>query len=336
MNISPAGILPSSPPTLPDFYQVVEEEFSAVDRLIREQTTSDVELVEVIGRHITSAGGKRLRPLLVLLTHGACGKRPDANSIMLAAVIELLHTATLLHDDVVDHAHLRRGTKTVNAIWDNASSVLVGDFLYSRAFQLMVRLGNTEVTRIISDTTNLIAEGEVMQLSTAHCLELSEARYMEIIHRKTAALFRASSHTAAVAAGASAGQQQAMHEYGTQLGLAFQLTDDALDYSGEAEQTGKAPGNDLAEGKVTLPLIHALAEDAGGLVAKVRAAMDAGNNDCLEEVRSKVCSGSSLGYTLARAEKHAGCARQSLLQLPAGKYRDALDALVQFSTMRSR
>ena len=241
------------------FYQVVADDFAAVDGIIRKQLTSRVPLVEKIGDYITSAGGKRLRPLLVLLSGSALGHQGDQLRL-LAAIIEFLHTSTLLHDDVVDMSGMRRGRSTANALWGNAPSVLVGDFLYARSFEMMVELGSMPVMRIISQATRVIAEGEVLQLSKVRDASTTEAIYMEVIRGKTAMLFEASSHSAATLAGATAEQCEALRTFGDQLGIAFQLVDDLLDYQGDAETLGKNVGDDLAEGKPTLPLIYTMRE----------------------------------------------------------------------------
>ncbi|MDP6971728.1 MAG: polyprenyl synthetase family protein, partial [Pseudomonadales bacterium] len=246
------------PATLASVLDLVAEDFDAVNHLIPRQLTSDVDMVEEIGRYIVDSGGKRLRPLLVLLGARCCGYEGKDHRT-LAAIIEFLHTATLLHDDVVDTSTLRRGRATANALWGNAPSVLVGDFLYSRAFQLMVELADMNIMTILSDATNTIAEGEVLQLSRVGDSSLDEADYMEVIRCKTAMLFQAASHTAAVLASDDAAEISSLREFGVQFGLAYQLVDDWLDYAGDTATMGKNVGDDLVEGKLTLPLIHALA-----------------------------------------------------------------------------
>ncbi|KZZ81617.1 octaprenyl diphosphate synthase, partial [Oleiphilus sp. HI0133] len=244
---------------LTDIYKSVESEFDAVNSLIIEQLSSRVPLVEKIAQYIVESGGKRMRPLVTLLTAKALGKS-DQDTIKLASIIEFLHTATLLHDDVVDTSDLRRGKATANANWGNAPSVLVGDFLYSRAFQMMVEIGNMGVMSVLANATNVIAEGEVFQLMNAKNPDISEEQYFDVIEYKTAMLFVAASHGAAKLGSASDTQQQAAKDFGLQLGLAFQLVDDILDYSGDIKQMGKNTGDDLAEGKTTLPLIFAMRE----------------------------------------------------------------------------
>lgn len=324
-----------SPRPVPDlpFYDAVLDDFAAVNAFIPRQLTSDVNLVEEIGTYIVESGGKRLRPLLVLLGANCCGAGDDRR-IALAAIIEFLHTATLLHDDVVDHSGLRRGRVTANAVWGNAPSVLVGDFLYSRAFQLMVELGDLGVMRILADATNVIAEGEVMQLSGIGRLDLDEARYMDTIRCKTAMLFQAASHTAAVLVGADRRRQEALRDYGLELGLAFQLVDDALDYAGDTDRLGKNVGDDLAEGKLTLPLIHALREGDAAAAGTVREAVEARRADAFAAVRNAVRRSGSIDYTLARADGCIGRARRCLELLPDNRFRDALSALADFAVAR--
>ncbi|MEP1584919.1 MAG: polyprenyl synthetase family protein, partial [Marinobacter sp.] len=239
-------------------YDTVADDFSRVNDLIIKRLSSDVPLVEKIAQYIIESGGKRLRPLLALLSSRALGYERD-DHLKLAAVIEFLHTATLLHDDVVDTSDMRRGRSTANARWGNAPSVLVGDFLYARAFEMMVELQNLKIMDVLSHATAVIAEGEVLQLMNVKNADVSEDKYMEVIHNKTAMLFEAASHTGALLAGAEEDQEQAMSAYGKHLGLAFQLVDDVLDYRGDAEAMGKNVGDDLAEGKPTLPLIYAMA-----------------------------------------------------------------------------
>ncbi|MGO4776011.1 polyprenyl synthetase family protein, partial [Lysobacter sp. 2RAB21] len=243
---------------LANIQSLARDDMAAVDALIRRRLASDVVLINQVAEYIVGAGGKRLRPMLLLLAAGALSHRgPDAHQ--LAAVVEFIHTATLLHDDVVDESDLRRGRRTANAVWGNAASVLVGDFLYSRSFQLMVELDRLEVMKILADTTNQIAEGEVLQLLHVRNPDTDEAAYLRVIERKTAVLFAAATRLGAVLAGADAQVQQRLHDYGLALGYAFQIADDVLDYASDAQTLGKNLGDDLAEGKATLPLIHAIA-----------------------------------------------------------------------------
>jgi octaprenyl-diphosphate synthase len=315
------------------FYDPVLDEFAGLNALIPRRLSSDVGLVEEIGTYIVEAGGKRLRPLVVLLTATACGARGD-DRLQLAAVIEFLHTATLLHDDVVDHSALRRGRRTANDLWGNAPSVLVGDFLYSRAFQMMVELGDVSIMRVLSDATNVIAEGEVMQLAAVGRLTMDEPSYMEVIRCKTAMLFEAATHTAALLAGADAARIEAMAAYGRELGLCFQLVDDALDYTGDTERLGKNVGDDLAEGKMTLPLIRTLAVGSPQQQAVVRSAVEARDGSRFEEVHAAVQGSGAIEYTRARAEARAAAARCRVEDLPAGPHRDALVDLTRFAVGR--
>jgi len=325
---------PAAPtPAIRGVYALVEEDFAAVNALIPRRLTSDVDLVEQIGRYIIESGGKRLRPLLVLLGARALGYR-GTDHIKLAAIIEFLHTATLLHDDVVDRSDLRRGRATANHLWGNAPSVLVGDFLYSRAFQLMVELDRIDVIAILSDATNLIAEGEVHQLANVGDADITEARYFEVIRAKTAMLFQAASHTAAVLASRDERHIAALRDYGLTLGLAYQLVDDWLDYAGDPAVMGKNAGDDLAEGKVTLPLIHALRHGTAAERQLIRGAIASKSNAALADILVAVKRCGALDRTRTDAEKQAERAIELLTVLPAGRYRDALADLAHFCVSR--
>lgn len=315
------------------FHQVVARDFKAVNSLIIERLESHVELVENIGHYIVEAGGKRLRPLLVLLAARACGYRGNQH-IDLAAVIEFIHTATLLHDDVVDTSDLRRGRLTANARWGNAPSILVGDFLYSRAFQMMVSLGNVEVMRVLADTTNIIAEGEVQQLLNARNPDLSEQDYFTVIDKKTAQLFAAAGEIGALIANSDLTQGSRLRNYGRHLGIAFQLVDDALDYQGNKESLGKNVGDDLAEGKATLPLIHAM-KTAPDRAHIIREALMNGGLEQLEPIVALVHETGALEYTLERAREHADKAAQLLIGLSESAEKQALAELAHFSVNRS-
>ena len=299
------------------FYRAVADDFSAVDGIIKKQLTSRVPLVSKIGDYITSAGGKRLRPLLVLLCGKALGREGD-DLRLLAATIEFLHTATLLHDDVVDMSGMRRGRKTANATWGNAPSVLVGDFLYSRSFEMMVELGSMPVMKILSQATRIIAEGEVLQLSKVRDASTTEETYMEVIRGKTAMLFEASTHSAAALAGATPEQREALRTFGDHLGVAFQLVDDLLDYRGDAETLGKNVGDDLAEGKPTLPLIYTMREGTPEQAALVRTAIQKGGIEDLESIRAAVEASGSLEYTAQLARDFVARAIACLEALPKG------------------
>ncbi len=316
------------------FHNVVATEFEQLNATIVEQLHSDVGLVENIGHYIVDAGGKRLRPLLVLLFSNALGQS-GKQSIELATIIEFIHTATLLHDDVVDISSLRRGRETANAKWGNAPSVLVGDFLYSRAFQMMVAIGNMNIMSILSGTTNVIAEGEVQQLVNAKDPDVDESAYMTVIHKKTAALFEAACETAAVLANSNDEQRDAAKRYGYHLGMAFQMIDDALDYDGDTETLGKNVGDDLAEGKPTLPLIHAMIHGDDSSKQLIRDAILNGRVDQLEEIVAAVKSSGGLHYVREKAFAHVAEAKALLSGLPASPYKAALEDLANFSVARA-
>jgi octaprenyl-diphosphate synthase len=316
------------------FYRAVADDFSAVDEIIKQQLTSRVPLVSTISDYITSSGGKRLRPLLVLLAGKALGHQSD-DLRLLAATIELLHTSTLLHDDVVDMSGMRRGRSTANAKWGNAPSVLVGDFLYSRSFEMMVELGSMPVMKILSHATRIIAEGEVLQLSKVRDASTTEEIYMEVIRGKTAMLFEASAHSAASLTGASDEQCEALRTFGDHLGVAFQLVDDLLDYRGDAETLGKNVGDDLAEGKPTLPLIYTMREGTAEQAALVRQAIQKGGIEDLESIRAAVEDSGALDYTAQLARDYVAKAIDQLEALPASQYRDALVELSEFAVART-
>lgn len=318
-------------------YALVAEDFAAVNRLIPRQLTSDVQLVEEIGEYIVASGGKRLRPLMVLLGSRCCGgdgRSDGTRPIELAVIIEFLHTATLLHDDVVDRSDLRRGRATANATWGNAPSVLVGDFLYSRAFQLMVELGSLDIMSILSDATNTIAEGEVLQLANVGNCGISEAEYLEVIRCKTALLFQAATHTAAVLNCDDPQTVDALRGYGLHFGLAYQLVDDWLDYAGDTQAMGKNVGDDLAEGKMTLPLIYSLANVSARDGRTIRDAIAAKSVNALPEVLAIVRDSGALEYTQQAARAQTDRAISCLQALPDNEYRDALDALGRFCIAR--
>ncbi|WP_281646597.1 octaprenyl diphosphate synthase [Parendozoicomonas sp. Alg238-R29] len=315
-------------------YSTVKEEFQTVNECIMNQLHSDVTLVEKIGHYIIDAGGKRLRPLLVLLSAGACGYKGKQQAT-LAAVIEFLHTATLLHDDVVDSSDLRRGRSTANAKWGNSPSVLVGDFLFSRSFEMMVSIGDMDVISALATATNVISEGEVMQLINVRSPDLSEEQYMEVIRCKTAMLFEASTHTAALLAKASQEETEALKAYGNHLGLAFQLVDDLLDYTGNSETMGKNVGDDLAEGKVTLPLIYAMKNGNSDQNAVIRKAIRGNGMDHLDEVMNAISATGALGYTAQRAKEEAQKAIHAVSILPESAHQQAMIDLANFSVSRT-
>ena len=304
-----------------------------VDALIRERLDSDVVLIRQVAEYIIAAGGKRLRPAMHLMACAAAGFRGDAR-IELAAVIEFIHTATLLHDDVVDESDLRRGRKTANAAFGNAASVLVGDFLYSRAFQMMVSVNSMRVMEVLAEATNTIAEGEVLQLLNIRDPHVDEARYIEVIHRKTAKLFEAASRLAGVLAGASPELESGLAAYGMHLGTAFQLIDDVLDYSGDAAEIGKSLGDDLAEGKPTLPLIHAMQTGTPAQAALVRNAIENGGREDFAAVLAAIEATGALEYTREAARREARAAQASLSLLPDSPHKDSLLELASFSVTR--
>lgn len=312
---------------------LVANDIEAVNQLIRERLSSDVALINRLGGYIINSGGKRLRPLVVLLAARACGCR-DHKHILLAAIVEMIHTATLLHDDVVDESDMRRGRETARQIWGNGASVLVGDFLYTRAFEMMVELQRMPVMEIFSRATNTIAEGEVLQLLNIHDPDVTEERYRDVIFRKTAALFEAGCRLAALMGARSAQDQAAMAAYGRHLGTAFQLVDDALDYDGNAEEIGKNIGDDLAEGKPTMPFIYAMRNGDTKTRELMRSAIQQGGQEQIEAVREAIEKTGAITYTYRLANEEADRAVAMLDHLEGGIYRDALTALVQFAISR--
>ena len=320
-------------PDLPAIQALVRADMDAVDGLIRRRLASDVVLINQVAEYIVGAGGKRLRPMLLLLASGALGHRgPDAHQ--LAAVVEFIHTATLLHDDVVDESDLRRGRRTANAVWGNAASVLVGDFLYSRSFQLMVELDRMEVMRILADTTNAIAEGEVLQLLHVRNPDTDEAAYLRVIERKTAVLFAAATRLGALLAGADPATQQRLHDYGLNLGYAFQIADDVLDYASDAQTLGKNLGDDLAEGKATLPLIQAIVHADAPTRARLRAAIEHGDSGALPDVLQAIQASGGLEYSRRRAAEYAREAEAALEGLVENDCVAALRGLARYAVER--
>ena len=319
------------------FLSPVAADMKRVDQVIRARLGSDVALVRQVAEHIVAGGGKRLRPALVLLSAGAAGY-PGATGgerhYEMAAVIEFIHTATLLHDDVVDASDRRRGRTTANAQFGNAAAVLVGDFLYSRAFQMMLGANSMRVMRVLADATNMIAEGEVLQLMNCHDPEVDEGRYLEVIRRKTAKLFEAAARLGAVLADAPPSVENGLAEYGMRLGTAFQLIDDVLDYSGDAAAIGKSLGDDLAEGKPTLPLIRAMASGSAADSEAVRRAIVDGGRDAFPRVLEAVRATGALEYARGVAVREAEAARLALQALSASIYRDSLLELASFSVVR--
>jgi octaprenyl-diphosphate synthase len=312
----------------------VARDMQEVDAVIRGRLDSDVSLIRTVGDYIVGAGGKRLRPAVLLLIAGALGTR-GATAHRLAAVIEFIHTATLLHDDVVDESDLRRGRPTANAMFGNAASVLVGDFLYSRAFQMMVEVGNMRVMAILADATNRIAEGEVLQLLNVHDPTVDEERYLRVVERKTATLFEAAARIGAVIAGDDPQTEARCLRYGASVGTAFQIVDDILDYSGHAEELGKRLGDDLREGKVTLPIIYALRGATPKQRDLIEAAIRNGGGDFMEIARVVHETG-ALEFSRARAEEEARAARAAASALPASDFRVSLLDLIDLAICRDR
>lgn len=311
----------------------IEADLRLVEARIGERLESDVDLVRQVAAYLVGGGGKRLRPALLLLAAGAAGCRSEAR-IELASVVEFIHTATLLHDDVVDASDLRRGRSTANAQFGNAAAVLVGDFLYSRAFQMMVGCDSMRVMQVLAEATNTIAEGEVLQLMNCHDPGVGEGAYLEVIRRKTAKLFEASARLGAVLAEAPPAVEAGLAEYGMRVGTAFQLIDDVLDYSGDAASIGKSLGDDLAEGKPTLPLIRAMARGDRDQARVVREAIERGGREDFERVLAAVRATGALDYAGEVARREADAAREALATLAPSVYRESLLELASFSVTR--
>lgn len=321
------------PSTFDDVAALSRDDLQAVDSLISASLKSDVALVSQVSEYIVMSGGKRLRPVIVLLAARAFGYSGDQHT-RAAAIIEFIHTATLLHDDVVDSSSRRRGQDSANTVFGNQASVLVGDFLYSRAFQMMVDMGSMRVMQILADATNTIAAGEVMQLMNVHDPDTSEKAYRQVIYRKTARLFEAGAQIAAVLSERDAADEQAMMRYGQHLGTAFQLVDDALDFNASADELGKNLGDDLAEGKATLPLIYAMENGSSADQALIRDAILNGGLDRLEEITSIIIATGALQYTTNQAQRAADEAVAALANIPGSEYKDALIAIAELSVER--
>jgi octaprenyl-diphosphate synthase len=330
----PARPADPMPLTLDDIRACIRPDLAAVDALIRARLKSAVPLVDQIAEHIIGGGGKRLRPLLCVLAGRACGIGTDKH-IEAAAFIEFVHTATLLHDDVVDGSQKRRGRATANNVFGNQASVLVGDFVYSRAFQMMATVGSQRVMEIMADATNVIAEGEVLQLMNAHDPETTEQRYLEVIYRKTGRLFEAGAEVAAVLAGANVAQQAALARFGKHLGTAYQLIDDVLDYKSDPATRGKNLGDDLAEGKPTLPLLHALRHGNDDQRALIRLAIEQGGLAQLGPIVEAIEVTGGLEYATNFAERETAAALAALQTLPDTPYSRALAGLARFAQDRS-
>ena len=319
--------------TLEQIRALVTADFEAVDKVVKQRLYSPVALVDQVASYIIYSGGKRLRPLLVLLAARACG-HADGRHIDAAAIVEFIHTATLLHDDVVDSSSLRRGHETANEVFGNATSVLVGDFLYSRAFQMMVALDRMRVMQILADATNAIAEGEVLQLMNARDPNTTEARYIDVIRRKTARLFEAGAQIAAVLSDASPVIEASLARYGRHIGTAFQLVDDALDYQADEASLGKHLGDDLAEGKPTLPVIYAMQHGTGDQRIMIQHAIETGGAGQLAEITRAVASLGGLAYTARLAQCEADQALAALAPLPESAFKQGLSELAKFAVAR--
>lgn len=319
--------------TIPYFQQHLETDLNRVNVVINQAVQSDVALISQIGQYIISAGGKRLRPVITILAGKVLGYDHD-KLYSLAAMVEFIHTSTLLHDDVVDESELRRGRKTANNLFGNAAAVLVGDFLYTRAFQLMVGSGSLKILEVMADATNIIAEGEVLQLMNIGNTAITEAEYLQVIQYKTAKLFEAAAQVGAIMADATPEQEQALKDYGMYVGTAFQIIDDVLDYSGNAEQIGKNVGDDLAEGKPTLPLIYLMQQGSPEAAADVRAALENADRSYFEKIHAHVTQSQALPYSIAQAEAAVAKAIAALEQLPDNEVSQAMRALAQQSLAR--
>lgn len=330
---SPASARAARTLSFADTQRLVHDDLAGVDALIRTRLASDVLLINQIGEHIVSAGGKRLRPQLHLIAARALGYG-GRDHLQLAAIIEFIHTSTLLHDDVVDESDLRRGRKTANALWGNAASVLVGDFLYSRSFQLMVELDRMSVMQILANTTNAIAEGEVLQLLHVNNPDTDEAAYLRVIERKTAVLFAAATRLGATLCNADERFGATLYDYGLNLGYAFQIADDVLDYTTDATTMGKNLGDDLAEGKATLPLIHAIAHAKTSVRQRLREIVEHGDTTAMPEVLAAIENTGSIAYSRQRAHDYAHAAENALVSLPDNDWTAALRGLARYAVDR--
>jgi octaprenyl-diphosphate synthase len=320
---------------LEDIRNLVREDLQALDRTILERLASDVVLVNQVANYIIAGGGKRLRPLLVVLGARACGYQGERH-VEAAAIVEFIHTATLLHDDVVDSSELRRGKDTANSVFGNEASVLVGDFLYSRAFQMITQVGRDRVLETLANATNVIAEGEVLQLMNCGDPDTTEERYLDVIRRKTAMLFEAGTRIAAILADQPREIEDALAEYGQRLGVAFQLVDDVLDYRGDSDEMGKNMGDDLAEGKPTLPLIYTMHNGDDGVRSVIRKAIENGGDGVdVERITAAIGASGGLDYACEMAEKEAAAAVEALSVLPDTPFRTALESLTRIAVERS-
>ncbi len=312
---------------------IIKHDSKDVDSLIRKNLHSDVSLIAKVSEYIINSGGKRIRPLIVLLVARALDYNKDKH-IASAAIIEFIHTATLLHDDVVDNSKRRRGKDTVNIIFGNQASVLIGDFLYSRAFQMMIELNNMEIMEVLANATNTIATGEVMQLINIHDPEVTEENYFQVIYRKTSCLFEAGCHVAAILAASDENERRSLIDYGKNLGMAFQIIDDTLDFGAPENKLGKNLGDDLAEGKPTLPIIYAIDNSSAKEKELLQSAIKEGDLTKLEEIQNIIRSTGAIEYATSRAIEYSDKAIASISHLPSSKYKEALISIANFSVNR--
>jgi octaprenyl-diphosphate synthase len=320
--------------SLDDLKKLTDSDMLRVNQVISDHLASDVVLINQLSQHIILSGGKRLRPMLVILAARACRYEGDRDAL-LAAVVEFIHTATLLHDDVVDDSEMRRGKQTASTIWGNEAAVLVGDYLYSRAFQMMVKAQSMPIMDLLANTTNVIAQGEVLQLLNINDADTSEAKYHEVIYAKTACLFEAAARIGAMLGESDAATQRALQDYGKHLGIAFQLIDDALDYTAQSEELGKNVGDDLAEGKPTLPLIRAMEVGDDAQRSLIRDAVESGKIDRFDEINRAINDTGALQYTLDQARSEAAAAKAAIAVLDDSVYRQAMIFLADYSVERS-
>ncbi len=319
--------------SLEDLNTLTESDMQRVNQVITENLASDVVLINQLSQHIIYSGGKRLRPVLVLLSAKACGYSGDDDAL-LAAVVEFIHTATLLHDDVVDDSEMRRGQKTASNIWGNEAAVLVGDYLYSRAFQMMVKAESMRIMDLLADATNTIAQGEVLQLLNIHDADTTEEKYHEVIYGKTACLFEAATRIGAILGDSDTGLEQAMADFGRHLGTAFQLVDDALDYTATIDELGKNVGDDLAEGKPTLPLIYAMQHGNDEQKSLIRKAIKKGGLEHIGAIKNILDETGALAYTLGQAKSESTLAKAAIKSLPQNEFKQALLFLADYATQR--
>jgi len=322
-----------NPFTLDDLKSLVAEDMQRVNQVITDNLASHVVLINQLSQHIILSGGKRLRPMLVLLSAKSCNYVGDDDAL-LAAVIEFIHTATLLHDDVVDDSDMRRGQETASHIWGNEAAVLVGDYLYSRAFQMMVRAQSMRIMDLLSNATNTIAQGEVLQLLNVNDPDTNEEKYQEVIYGKTACLFEAATRIGAILGNSDNETEAAMAKFGKHLGTAFQLVDDALDYSADADELGKNVGDDLAEGKPTLPLIYAMQQGSAEQATLIRNAIKTGGLEHIDKINEIIKSTGALKYTFDQAQAEADRAKSAIAFLPPDDYRQALMFLADYAVER--